>query len=43
MLSARMPPPPNLPEMVRLEEVVDFPAEVVDVVGVTKAAFDVAV
>jgi hypothetical protein len=41
MLRARMPPPPNLPEMFRLEEVLDFPAEEVHVVGVTKAAFNV--
>jgi hypothetical protein len=40
MLRARMPPLPHLPEMVRLEEGVDFPAEVVDAVGVTKAAFN---
>jgi hypothetical protein len=42
MLRARMPPPPNLPEMFRLEEVLDCPAEVVRVVGVTKAAFNAA-
>ncbi len=43
MLRARMPPPPHRPEMVRLEEVLDFPAEVVHVVGATKAAFNVLV
>jgi hypothetical protein len=42
MLRARMPPPPHLPEMFRLEEVLDFPAEEVHVVGVTKAAFNSA-
>jgi hypothetical protein len=40
MLRARIPPPPHLPEMFRLEEVLDFPAEEVHVVGVTKAAFN---
>jgi hypothetical protein len=42
MLRARMPAPRHLPEMFRLEEVVDFPAEVVHVVGGTKAAFNAA-
>jgi hypothetical protein len=41
MLRARRPPPPHLPEMFRLEEVLDFPAELVHVVGATKAAFNV--
>jgi hypothetical protein len=40
MLPARMPAPPHLREMLRLEEVLDFPAAVVHVVGVTKAAFN---
>jgi hypothetical protein len=40
MLPARMPPLRNLPEMVRLGEVPDFPAELVDAAGVTKAAFN---
>jgi hypothetical protein len=40
MLRARIPPPPHLPGMFRHEEVLDFPAEVVDVAGVTKAAFN---
>jgi hypothetical protein len=42
MLRARMPAPPHLAEMFRLEEVLDFLAEVVHVVGVTKAAFNAA-
>ena len=42
MLRARIPPPPHLPEMFRLEEVLDFPAVEVHVVGVTKAAFNAA-
>jgi hypothetical protein len=42
MLRARMLPPPNLAEMFRLEEVVDFPEQEVHVVGVTKAAFNAA-
>ena len=41
MLRARIAPPPKLAEMFRLEEVLDFPAELVHVVGVTKAAFSV--
>jgi hypothetical protein len=41
MLRARMPPPRHLPEMRRLGEVLDLPAELVHVVGVTKAAFNV--
>jgi hypothetical protein len=40
MRRAQMPALPHLPEMYRLEEVPDFPAKVVDVVGVTKAAFN---
>jgi hypothetical protein len=40
MPRARMPAPPRLPEMFHLEEVPDFPAEVVHVVGLTKAAFN---
>jgi hypothetical protein len=40
MPRARMPAPPHLPEMFHLEEGADFPAEVVHVVGVTKAAFN---
>jgi len=43
MLRARIPPPPRLPEMFRLEEVLDFPAEEVHVVAVTKAAFNEAI
>jgi hypothetical protein len=42
MLRARMPAPQHLQEMFRLEEVPEFPAEVVDVVAVTKAAFNAA-
>jgi hypothetical protein len=42
MLRARIPPPPHLPEMFRLEAVLDFPAEVVHAVGGTKAAFNAA-
>jgi hypothetical protein len=45
MLRARIPAPPHLPEMFRLEEVRDFPEEeevvVVDVAA-TKAAFNAA-
>jgi hypothetical protein len=41
MRHAQMPALPHLPEMYRLEEVPDFPAEeVVHVAGVTKAAFN---
>jgi hypothetical protein len=40
MLRARMPAPRHLPEMFRLEGVADFPAAAVDVVAVTKAAFN---
>jgi hypothetical protein len=40
MRRAQMPAPPHLLEMYRLEEAPDFPAEVVDVAGVTKAAFN---
>ena len=40
MLRARMPARPHLREMFRLEEGLDFPVEVVDVVGGTKAAFN---
>jgi hypothetical protein len=39
---ARMPAQRHLPEMFRLEAVVDFPAEVVHAVGGTKAAFNAA-
>jgi hypothetical protein len=42
MLRAQMPAPPHLPEMFRLEVVLDSPAEEVHVVGVTKAAFNAA-
>ena len=42
MLRARIAPPPKLAEMFRLEEVLDFPAEEVRVVGVIKAAFNAA-
>jgi len=38
---ARMPPLPYLPEMFRLEDVVDFPALAADLVGLAKAAFSV--
>jgi len=41
MLRTRMPPRQHPQEMFRLEEVLDFPAELVHVVGVTKAAFSV--
>ena len=41
MLRARMLARPHLPEMVRLEEVLDFPAPEVQLV-VTKAAFNAA-
>jgi hypothetical protein len=41
MLRARIPAPAHLPEMVRLEEVLDFPAAEVHLV-VTKAAFNAA-
>jgi hypothetical protein len=36
---ARIPPPPNLPEMFHLEEVLDFPAQEAHVVGLAKSAF----
>ena len=39
---ARMPRPPNLPEMFRLEEVMDFPVQEAHAVGPAKAAFSVA-
>jgi hypothetical protein len=39
---ARMLPPPNLAEMFRLEEVMDFPVQEAHVVGLAKAAFSVA-
>jgi hypothetical protein len=41
MLRARIPAPAHRPEMFRLEEVLDFPVEEVDVV-VAKAAFNAA-
>ena len=37
-----MPPPPHLPEMFRLEDVMDFPAQEAHLVGLAKAAFSVA-
>ena len=37
---ARMPPPPYLPEMFRLEDVMDFPVRAADLVGLAKAAFN---
>jgi len=42
MLLARMPAPQHPREMFRLEVVLDFPAEEVHVVAVTKAAFNAA-
>jgi hypothetical protein len=39
---ARMPPPPHLRGMFRLEDVMDFPALAADLVGLAKAAFSVA-
>ena len=38
---ARMPPLPNLPEMFRLEDVMDFPAQEAHLVELAKAAFSV--
>jgi hypothetical protein len=39
---ARMPRPPHLPEIFRLEEAMDFPVPEAHVVGLAKAAFSVA-
>jgi hypothetical protein len=39
---ARMPLPPNLLEMFRLEEAMDFPVQEVHVVGPAKAGFSAA-
>ncbi|HEX6564124.1 MAG TPA: hypothetical protein VF020_07565 [Chthoniobacterales bacterium] len=38
---ARMPPPPYLPEMFRLEDVMDFLARAADLVALAKAVFSV--
>jgi hypothetical protein len=40
--AARTPPPANLPGLVRLEDVMDFPAREAHLVGLAKAAFSVA-
>jgi hypothetical protein len=42
MLPARMPAPPQLPAMFRLEVVLEFPAEEGGVLEATKAAFNAA-
>jgi hypothetical protein len=39
---ARMPAPPHLPEMFRLADVTDSPAQEVDLVDLAKAAFSLA-
>ena len=39
---ARMPAPAHLPEMFRLADAMDFPAQEADLVDLAKAAFSVA-